>query len=76
MLFRSVLLSPKPDFITSTECWILSGAGHHNTFTTQIDFETLEFWAEMINIELLKIDEETTVSNFRNQDRWNRAYYG
>lgn len=71
-----VLLSPKPDFITSTECWILSGAGHHNTFTTQIDFETLEFWAEMINIELLKIDEETTVSNFRNQDRWNRAYYG
>jgi L-arabinose isomerase len=71
-----VLLSPKPNFITASECWILSGGGHHNTLSTQIDLETLEFWSEMVKIELLKIDEETTVSNFRNQDRWNRAYYG
>ena len=71
-----VLLSPKPNFITSSECWILSGAGHHNTLSTQIDEETLEFWSEMVKIELLKINEETTVSSFRNQDRWNRAYYG
>jgi L-arabinose isomerase len=71
-----VLLAPKPNFITASECWILSGGGHHNTFTTQIDLETLEFYSEMVKIELLKIDEETTLSSFRNQDRWNRAYYG
>jgi len=71
-----ILLSPEPNFITASECWILSGGGHHNAFTTQLDSETLEFYSEMIKIELLNIDESTTVSNFRNQDRWNRAYYG
>jgi len=71
-----ILLDPKPNFITSSECWILSGGGHHNTFTTQIDEETLEFYSEIVNLELLKINEETTISSFRNQDKWNRAYYG
>ncbi len=71
-----ILLSPEPNFITASECWILSGGGHHNAFTTQLDSETLEFYSEMIKIELLNIDENTTLSNFRNQDRWNRAYYG
>lgn len=71
-----LLVSPEPNFITSSECWILSGGGHHNTFSTQIDEETLEFYSEIVNIELLKINNETTVSSFRNQDRWNRSYYG
>ncbi len=71
-----LLVKPEPNFITSSECWILSGGGHHNTFSTQIDEETLEYYSEIVNIELLKINNETTVSNFRNQDRWNRAYYG
>lgn len=71
-----LLVKPEPNFITSSECWILSGGGHHNAFSTQIDEETLEYYSEIVNIELLKINNETTVSNFRNQDRWNRAYYG
>ncbi len=71
-----ILLKPEPNFITSSECWILSGAGHHNSFSTQIDEETLEYYSEIVNIELVEINNETTVSSFRKQDRWNRAYYG
>ena len=71
-----ILLKPEPNFITSSECWILSGAGHHNSFSTQIDEETLEYYSEIVNIELIEINNETTVSSFRKQDRWNRAYYG
>jgi L-arabinose isomerase len=71
-----ILLKSEPNFITSSECWILSGAGHHNSFSTQIDEETLEYYSEIVNIELIEINNETTVSSFRKQDRWNRAYYG
>lgn len=69
------LWKPLPNFNVASECWILSGAGHHNSLTTAVDKETLIFWTEINAIELLTIDTATTVENFRMRDRWNRAAY-
>lgn len=69
------LWKPLPNFNVASECWILSGAGHHNSLTTAVDKETLMFWTEINAIELLTIDNATTVENFRMRDRWNRAAY-
>lgn len=69
------LWKPLPNFNVASECWILSGAGHHNSLTTAVDKETLMFWTEINAIELLTIDTATTVENFRMRDRWNRAAY-
>ena len=69
------LWKPLPNFITSSECWILSGAGHHNTLSTAVERESIIFWSEMNSIELLTIGKGTTVESFRMQDRWNRAAY-
>jgi len=35
----------------------------------------LRLYAELSNIELLVIDNETTLPDFKNQIRWNEVYY-
>ncbi len=69
------LWKPLPNFYASTECWILSGAGHHNAMSTQLDREFITYYSEMNNIELLNITGETTLENFRLQDRMNRIIW-
>ncbi len=69
------LWKPLPDFLTATEAWILSGAGHHNTLTTALDIEYIQYYAEIVRIEHLAIDSGTSIRQFRNEDRWNRGYY-
>ena len=37
--------------------------------------EHLEDYAEMANLELVVIGDETNLSAFKNELRWNEAYY-
>ncbi len=66
------LWKPLPDFYTSTECWILSGGGHHNAMSSTLDREYITYYSEINNIELLSITKDTTVENFRFTDKLNR----
>lgn len=67
------LWKPLPDFYTATECWILSGAGHHNAMSTALDIDYITYYAEMNDLELMSINESTTVENFRLLDKLNRS---
>ncbi|MWB98465.1 L-arabinose isomerase [Agromyces seonyuensis] len=66
---------PAPDFRTSAAAWLTAGAAHHTVMTTAVGVEVFRDYAEMARTELLVIDEDTTVRGFRDEVRWNQAYY-
>jgi L-arabinose isomerase len=69
------LWQPKPDFATSAAAWLTAGAAHHTVLSTQVGADAFEDFAEMAQTELLLIDEDTTLGQFKKEIRWNSAYY-
>ena len=66
---------PAPDFRTSATCWLMAGAAHHTVMTNQVSLDVIREFARVSRIELLSIDESTTVAGFENELRANAAYY-
>jgi L-arabinose isomerase len=66
---------PRPDMRTAVEAWLTAGGAHHTALSRAIDREPLLDFAEMSGMELLLIDETTTVPAFRRELRWNQAYH-
>ena len=66
---------PRPELSTAAEAWLMAGGSHHSVFTTALRMEALRDLAEIAGIELVVIDEGTTIAQFANELRWNRAYY-
>ena len=66
---------PRPDLRTSAESWLTAGAPHHTALTSALTREHLTDLAEMIGVELLVIDADTTAGQFGKEMRWNQAYY-
>jgi L-arabinose isomerase len=66
---------PKPDLATAATSWLEAGGSHHTVLTTALATEHLEDLAQIAGIELLVIDEHTRNRDFRNELRWNQAYY-
>ena len=66
---------PEPDFRTSATSWLIAGAAHHTVMTNQVGIEAWEDFARIAGVELLVIDEATTVRSFEDQVRANAAYY-
>lgn len=70
-----MLWKPYPNLSTSAEAWILAGGGHHTAFSNIITTEMLQDWCEMVGIECAVIGKDTTIPAFRNELRWNAAYW-
>ena len=66
---------PMPDFTTSATAWLTAGAAHHTVMSTAVGLDTFRDFAEMAEVELLVIDEDTALVEFQKQVRWNQAYY-
>ena len=66
---------PRPDLRTSTESWLTAGGPHHTAMTSSLTREHLTDLADMIGVELLVIDADTTAGQFGKEIRWNQAYY-
>jgi L-arabinose isomerase len=66
---------PKPDLATAAAAWIHAGSSHHTAFSVAITPEHLRDFAEMADIELVLIDEETRLHELQKELRWNEAYY-
>ncbi|WP_020527595.1 L-arabinose isomerase [Flexithrix dorotheae] len=69
------LWNPMPNLKTAAEAWILAGGAHHTCYSLSLTTEYLEDFAEMFDIETLVIDKNTNIRDFKNQIRWNEAYY-
>ena len=66
---------PAPDFRTSATAWLTAGAAHHTVMTTQVGLEAFRDFAKISGVELLVIDEATTLPAFEQEIRANAAYY-
>ncbi|BDZ51925.1 hypothetical protein GCM10025867_41660 [Frondihabitans sucicola] len=66
---------PRPSFAVSAEAWLTAGAAHHTVMSTAVGLEAFEDFALMAGTELLIIDEETRLREFRREVQWNAAYY-
>jgi L-arabinose isomerase len=66
---------PQPNLKVAAAAWIYAGGAHHTGFSQAIDSEYLFDFAEMAGIECVCIDEQTLIQQFKNELRWNEAYY-
>ena len=66
---------PQPDFEVGAGAWITAGGTHHSSFSFALTTEYMEDYAEIADIELLIIDENTTIRNFKQDIRNNEVYY-
>jgi L-arabinose isomerase len=53
----------------------MAGGPHHTALSTAVALESLEDFAVIAGIELVRITDTTTTENFRRELRWNQAYY-
>ena len=65
----------RPDFGTACGAWILAGGAHHTGYSYAVTAEHLEDFAAMAGIEIVVIGSDTRLPAFKNELRWNEAYY-
>ncbi len=70
-----VVWQPKPNLEIGAQCWILAGGAHHTGFSQALTAEHLQDFAEIAGIELLEINDATSVSEFKKEIRWNESSY-
>ncbi|MGM0487110.1 MAG: L-arabinose isomerase [Planctomycetota bacterium] len=66
---------PRPDLDTAAAAWILAGGAHHTCFAQPVTIAHMQDFAEMADVEILAITDNTDTWTFKNQLRWNEAYY-
>jgi len=69
------LWEPLPDFKTAAAAWILAGGAHHSAFSAAVTAETLEDFAAIAGIEVIRIGRETALPALKNELRWNDVAY-
>ena len=67
--------TPEPDLATGAEAWILCGGAHHTAFSYDLTTEQMGDWADMMGIEAVFIDKDTTIRGLKNELRWNELSY-
>jgi len=70
-----VLWKPLPDMKTACTAWIYAGGAHHTVYSQNLSPEYLEDFARIADIELVKIDQNTTLEQFENELKWSEVYY-
>jgi len=70
-----VLWKPLPDMKTGCAAWIYGGGAHHTAYSQNLSADLIHDFADMADIEFLKIGKDTTIDQFRNEVRWNDIAY-
>jgi L-arabinose isomerase len=65
-----------PDMQTACTAWILAGGAHHTVYSQNLATEHLADFADIAGIELLLINKDTNLHQFKNEIRWNEVAYG
>jgi len=66
---------PEPNLETGAAAWIYAGGAHHTSFSMALDIEHLEDFAEMAGLELLIIDKNINLREFKKEIRFNDFFY-
>jgi len=70
-----VLWKPLPDMRTGCAAWIQAGGAHHTCYSQNLSAAHMEDFAGMAGIEYVRIGKNTDMYQFRNELRWNEAFY-
>ncbi|MFC1652782.1 L-arabinose isomerase [Planctomycetota bacterium] len=70
-----VLWIPQPNLKVGAAAWILAGGAHHTVYSQQVDTRCIEIYADMADVELVVIDQNTKLRSFKNELWWNEAAY-
>ena len=70
-----VLWDAKPDLEVAATAWILAGGAHHTVYSQAITTEYIEDFADIAGVELLVIDKNTSIREFKDKINANEAYY-
>ncbi|MBI1225995.1 MAG: L-arabinose isomerase [Bacteroidetes bacterium] len=70
-----VLWDAKPNLEVAATAWILAGGAHHTVYTQALTTEYMEDFADMAGIEIVVIDEQTNIRDFKNLLNANEVYY-
>ena len=71
----SALWIPQPNFEIGAGAWILAGGTHHSCFSYDVTAEYWEDYAEIAGIEMVHINKDTTIANFKKELQTNEVYY-
>ena len=71
----SAVWVPRPNLKVAAGAWILAGGAHHTGFSQSVTRQHLEDFAGMAGLEFLVIDNETKLSDLKNEIKWNEMYY-
>ena len=62
---------PQPNLQIGATAWIYAGGAHHTVFSMALTAEHILDFAEIAGIEVLRIDNNTNLHDFKNEIRWN-----
>ena len=68
------LWRPRPDFVTSAASWLAAGAAHHTVMSTAVDADVFADFARIADVELVLIDEHSSVREIERGLRLESAY--
>ncbi|PIB34706.1 L-arabinose isomerase [Reichenbachiella sp. 5M10] len=69
-----VLWDAKPNLEIAAQAWILAGGAHHTVYSQNLGNEYLEDYADMVDLEIVTIDENTNIRDFKNTLQHNNVY--
>ncbi|MFO7672176.1 MAG: L-arabinose isomerase [Lutibacter sp.] len=70
-----VLWDAKPNLEIAATAWILAGGAHHTVYSQSVTTEYMEDFADISGIELLVIDANTSIRDFKDKLNANEVYY-
>jgi L-arabinose isomerase len=66
---------PQPSLKEGAAAWIYAGGAHHTAFSQPVTAEYIEDFSAMAGVEFVLIDENTALTEFKKELRWNEVYY-
>ncbi|MDO4570842.1 MAG: L-arabinose isomerase [Planctomycetia bacterium] len=66
---------PEPNLAIGAAAWMLAGGTHHSAFSFDLSFDQLEDYAELAQMELVIIDENTNLRALKEILRVNEVFY-
>jgi len=70
-----VLWKPQPSMEVGLQSWILAGGAHHTVYSQNLTLEHIEDFAEMLDLELVVINKNTSISSLKSELKLNEIFY-
>ncbi|MDG3085379.1 L-arabinose isomerase [Vibrio hannami] len=69
------LWTPQPSLEVAAAAWIHAGGAHHTVYSQAVTVDMLSDYADIAGIEMVVIDEDTRIRQFKTELRNNVIYY-